>query len=69
MFTEVELIDNLQPLTVETINDVNSEITLSPSKLLTMKSKVVMPPPGEGELTGTDHAHCGPQVWDPDGSL
>lgn len=29
----------------------------------------MMPPPGEGELAGTDHAHCGPQVWDPDGSL
>lgn len=29
----------------------------------------VMPPPGEGELAGTDHAHGGPQVWDPDGSL
>lgn len=29
----------------------------------------VMPPPGEGELAGADHAHGGPQVWDPDGSL
>lgn len=29
----------------------------------------VMPPPGEGELAGTDHAHGGPQVWDPDRSL
>lgn len=29
----------------------------------------VMPPPGEGELTGADHAHGGPQVRDPDGSL
>lgn len=28
-----------------------------------------MPPPGEGELAGTDHAHGGPQVWDPDRSL
>ena len=31
---------------METINDVNSEVALSPSHLLTMKSKVVMPPPG-----------------------
>ena len=46
-FTEVEAIVNSRPLTVETINDVNNEITLSPSKLLTMKSKVVMPPPGD----------------------
>lgn len=29
----------------------------------------VMPPPGESELTGTDHAHGGSQVWDPDRSL
>ena len=29
----------------------------------------VMPPPGEGELTSADHAHGGPQVRDPDGSL
>lgn len=29
----------------------------------------VMPPPGEGELTGTYHAHCGSQVRDPNGSF
>lgn len=29
----------------------------------------VMPPPGERELAGADHAHGGPQVGDPDGSL
>ena len=33
-------------LTVETINDVGSYIPLSPLNLLTMKSKVVLPPPG-----------------------
>ena len=33
-------------MTTETINDVQSHIPLSPSNLLTMKSKVVMPPPG-----------------------
>ena len=45
LFTEVEAIVNSRPLVVET-NDVNSEVALSPSHLLTMKSKVVMPPPG-----------------------
>lgn len=29
----------------------------------------VMPPPGERELAGADHAHGGPQVRDPDGSF
>ena len=46
-FTEIEAIVNSRPLVVETINDVNSEVTLSPANLLTMKSKVIMPPPGE----------------------
>ena len=47
LFTEVEAIVNSRPLVVETINDANSEVVLSPTNLLTMKSKVVMPPPGE----------------------
>ena len=46
LFTEVEAIVNSRPLVVETINDVNSEVALSPSHFLTIKSKVVMPPPG-----------------------
>ena len=46
LFTEVEAIVNSRPLTVETINDVNSEVAISPSNILTMKSKVVLPPPG-----------------------
>ena len=33
-------------MTTETINDVQSHVPLSPSNLLMMKSKVVMPPPG-----------------------
>ena len=45
--TEVELIVNSRPLTVETLNDTNSPTTMSPSNLLTLKSNVVMPPPGE----------------------
>ena len=46
LFTEIEAIVNSRSLVVETINDVNSEVALSPNILLTMKSKVVMPPPG-----------------------
>ena len=46
LFTEVEAIVNSRPLVVETINDVNSEVALSPSHFLTINSKVVMPPPG-----------------------
>ena len=45
---ETEGILNSRPLTVEKINDPTSELPLSPAKkILTMKSKVVMPPPGE----------------------
>ena len=47
LFTEVEAIVNSRPLVVETINDVNSKVALSPTNLLTMKSKVIMPSPGE----------------------
>ena len=46
LFAEVEAIVNSRPMVVQTINDVNSEVALSPSHILTMKSKVVMPPPG-----------------------
>ena len=44
---EVELIINSRPLTVEIISDPKIEIPLSPSNLLTMKTSVAMPPPGE----------------------
>ena len=46
LLVEVEAIVNSRPLTTELLNDVNSLIPLSPMNLLTMKSKVVMPPPG-----------------------
>ena len=52
---EVEGIVNSRPLVVETINDVNSQAALSPSHILTMKSKVVMPTPG---MFGTPDLHC-----------
>ena len=47
LMAEVELIINSRPLTVETISDSKSKIRLSPSNVLTMKTSVVMPPPGE----------------------
>ena len=46
LLVEVEGIVNSRPLTVETLSDVNSAIPLSPSNLLTMKSTVIIPPPG-----------------------
>ena len=45
LLTEVEAIVNSRPLTLEDVNDPES-LPLSPSQLLTMKSKVLMPPPG-----------------------
>ena len=47
LMAEVQLIIDSRPLTVETINDPKSEIPLSPSNPLTMKTSVIMPPPGE----------------------
>ena len=44
--TEAEDILNSRPITVETINDPTSFQPLSHIYLLTMKSKVVSPPPG-----------------------
>ena len=38
--------NNRRPMTTDTINDVQIHVPLSSSNLLTMKSKVVMPPPG-----------------------
>ena len=43
----IELIITSRPLTVETISGSKSEIPLLPSNLLTMKTSVLMPPPGE----------------------
>ena len=47
LMTEVEGILNSRPLTVEMINDPSSFQPLAPANILTMKSKVVMPPPGK----------------------
>ena len=46
LVAETEGILNLWPLTVETISDLISDLPLAQSNILTMKSKVVIPPPG-----------------------
>ena len=45
LLTEVECIVNSRPITYESIND-NSLMPLSPMNLLSMKTKIGMPPPG-----------------------
>ena len=47
IMAEAEGIFNFRPLTVEVFNDPTSVQLLSPVNILTMKSKVVTPPPGE----------------------
>ena len=44
---EFEATLNSRPLTVELLNDGSSINPICPSNILSMKSKVVMPPPGE----------------------
>ena len=46
LMKEVEAIVNSQSLTVETISYPQSLTPLSPNNLLTMKSRVIIPPPG-----------------------
>ena len=46
MVIGVEAIVNSRPVRTETINDVQVHVPLFPSSLLTMKSKVFVPPPG-----------------------
>ena len=46
LLVEVEAIINSCPLTTDVLSDVTSLAPLSPVNLFTMKSKVVMPPPG-----------------------
>ena len=47
LVAETEGILHSRPLTVETINDPTSDLLLAPSNILIMKSKVVMPLPGD----------------------
>ena len=44
---EAEAIVNCRPLTVDAINSPQMPEPLTPNHLLTMKSKVILPPPGE----------------------
>ena len=44
--SETKTIIKSRPLTVESLGDINSEIPFSPSNLLTMKSDLIMSPPG-----------------------
>ena len=44
---EVEAIVNTRPITSESLSDVHSPVPVCPMQLLIMKSRVVMPPPGE----------------------
>ena len=46
LLAETEGIINSTPLTVETPSDVNSQVPLSPSNLLTQKTSAVLSPPG-----------------------
>lgn len=46
LLVEVEAIINSRPLTVDTVSDPHSPLPLAPTNLLTMKSKVILPPPG-----------------------
>ena len=46
LLIEVAEIVNSRPLTTDLLSDVNSMMPLSPINLLTLKSRVVMPPPG-----------------------
>ena len=44
--TKVEAVINSRHLTVETVSGSNSLVPFAPSNTLTMKTSVVMPPPG-----------------------
>ena len=44
---EVQAIANTRPITSESLSDVHSPVPWCPMQLLTLKSRVVMPPPGE----------------------
>ena len=46
LLVEFEGIINSIPFTCDNIGDVNSIVPLNPMQLLSMKTKIVMPPPG-----------------------
>lgn len=47
LFCEVSSIMNSRPLTVETLNDPLGPVPITPNQLLTMKTDLVLPPPGD----------------------
>ena len=49
LFTEAENVINSRPLVVEDLSDAESPAPLTPNQLLTMKSTVVLSPPGNFE--------------------
>ena len=49
LLVEIEAVLNSRPLTVKCLSDVESPLPLTPNHLLTMKSEIVMPPPGRFE--------------------
>ena len=51
LVAETEGILNSRPLTVETISNATNGLPLAPSSILSMKSKVVMLPPGNYSRT------------------
>ena len=46
LFTEAENIVNSRPLTIDNLSDPDSPEPITPNHLLTLKAKVVLPPPG-----------------------
>jgi hypothetical protein len=52
LFCEVEAIVYSRPLTIDSMNDPDSLSPLTPKHLLTMKSKIVLPPPGVFQSVG-----------------
>ena len=57
---EVEGITNSQPITCESIGNVNSIIPLSPMQLLSSKTRVIMLPPGTFQK---EDMYCRKQWW------
>ncbi len=47
LLCEAACIINSRPLTVKNLSDVNSPLPLSPNSLLTQKTQLLLPPPGE----------------------
>ena len=47
LMCEVTAIVNSRPLTTDNLNDPTSLVPLTPNHLLTMKSKILLPPPGK----------------------